>query len=72
MRIQSAPGTKMLITTYVPPADCSLPEGTRAAAMSVLNKLDYARWHSYNFHLETGIADPLLLPAGAPDVSPFY
>ena len=30
---------------------------------------DYARWHSYQFYLSTGMAEPLVRPKDALDVS---
>jgi len=69
LRAQSAPGVRMVITTYVPPAECSTPEGTQTALMGIWNKHDYAHWHNYVFRLETTTADHKLRPTGSPDVS---
>jgi len=70
LRAQSAPVVKMIIATYVPPSECSTPEGTQTAIMSIWNKHDYAHWHKYMFRLETTTADPTLRPRGSPDVPP--
>ena len=38
--------------------------------MSIMNKQDYARWHSYEFMLATKTFDPSLRPPGHPEVIP--
>jgi hypothetical protein len=39
--------------------------------MGIMNKQDYARWHSYQFYLSVGNVDPTIRPEGSLDVSAF-
>lgn len=68
IRVHSAPVTKLLIVTSVPPHGCTHPKGDLNSLLSILNKQDYARWHSYEFHVSTRATEPSLRPAGSPDV----
>jgi hypothetical protein len=43
-------------------------DGDLLHLMGIMNKQDYARWHSYEFMLSTQIADGLLRPLGHPEV----
>ena len=61
LRTQSMPGTSIIIATSLTTPDCSWPGSKSVALMSVLNKQDYARWHSHTLHVETGTADPALV-----------
>lgn len=68
IRLHSAPVTQLLIVTSVPEKGCPLPQGDRATLLGIMNKQDYARWHSYQFYLSTGTVDPSIRPPGALDV----
>lgn len=46
-----------------------MPQGDKQTLMGLMNKQDYARWHSYQFHCSVGNADDTIRPAGALDVS---
>lgn len=70
IRLHSAPVTQLLIVTSVPEKGCPLPQGDRATLLGIMNKQDYARWHSYQFYLSTGTVDPSIRPPGALDVTP--
>ena len=69
IRLHSAPVTELLIVTSVPDKGCSMPQGDKQTVMGLMNKQDYARWHSYQFHCSIGDVDPTIRPAGALDVS---
>ena len=69
IRLHSAPVTELLIVTSVPEKGCAMPEGDKQTVMGLMNKQDYARWHSYQFHCSIGDVDPTIRPAGALDVS---
>ena len=69
IRLHSAPVTELLIVTSVPEKGCSMPQGDKQTVMGLMNKQDYARWHSYQFHCSIGDVDPTIRPAGALDVS---
>ena len=68
IRLHNAPVTKLMIVTAVPPHGCTHPKGDFNSLLSILNKQDYARWHSYEFHVSTRATEPSLRPAGSPDV----
>ncbi|CAL8464438.1 g3973 [Coccomyxa elongata] len=68
IRLHSAPVTQLLIVTSVPEKGCPLPQGDRATLLGIMNKQDYARWHSYQFYLSTGTVDPSIRPPGALDI----
>lgn len=61
--------TELLIVTSVPDQACTLPQGNKQTLMGILNKQDYARWHSYQFYCSVGDADATIRPEGALDVS---
>ena len=63
--------TERLIVTAVPDGACTLPQGNKQTLMGILNKQDYARWHSYQFYCSVGDADATIRPEGALDVSTF-
>jgi len=69
IRLNAAPVTELLIVTSVPDKGCSMPHGDKQTLMGLLNKQDYARWHSYQFHCSIGNADDTIRPEGALDVS---
>ncbi len=71
IRLHAAPVTELLIVTSVPDQACTLPQGNKQTLMGILNKQDYARWHSYQFYCSVGDADSTIRPEGALDVSPF-
>ena len=45
-----------------------MQDGDLLQLMSIMNKQDYARWHSYEFMLSTRTSDPTLRPPGHPEV----
>ena len=69
IRLNAAPVTELLIVTSVPDQACTLPQGNKQTLMGILNKQDYARWHSYQFYCSVGDADATIRPEGALDVS---
>ena len=69
IRLHAAPVTELLIVTSVPDQACTLPQGNKQTLMGILNKQDYARWHSYQFYCSVGDADSTIRPEGALDVS---
>ena len=68
LRLRAAPTTQLLIVTSVPEAGCSLPHAAKQMLAGILNKQNYARWHSYQFHSSVGNVDATLRPEGASDV----
>lgn len=64
--MQSAPLVKLLITTYNPSAECTTLAGNRVNLMGIINKLSYAKWHSYMFNLVSKTEDKSLKPMGSP------
>ena len=68
IRLHSAPVTQLMIVTSVPEKGCPLEQGDRATLLGIMNKQDYARWHSYQFYLSTRTVDPTIRPEGALDV----
>ncbi len=68
MRVFSAPVTELMIVTSVPEKGCPLAQGDKATLMGIMNKQDYARWHSYQFYLSVRNVDPTIRPEGALDV----
>ena len=68
LRLRAAPTTQLLIVTSVPETGCSLPHATKQMLAGILNKHNYARWHSYQFHCSVGNVDATIRPEGATDV----
>ena len=68
IRLHSAPVTQLMIVTSVPKKGCPLEQGDCATLLGIMNKQDYARWHSYQFYLSTSTAKPTIQPPGAKDV----
>ena len=69
IRLHAAPVTELLIVTSVPESGCSIPQGDKQTLMGLMNKQDYARWHSYQLYCSIGDVDDTIRPAGAQDVS---
>ncbi|KAK9903381.1 hypothetical protein WJX75_004474 [Coccomyxa subellipsoidea] len=69
IRLHSAPVTQLMIVTSVPEKGCPLEQSDRATLLGIMNKQDYARWHSYQFYLSTSTAKPTIQPQGAKDVA---
>ena len=69
IRLHAAPVTELLIVTSVPQSGCSIPQGDKQTLMGLMNKQDYARWHSYQLYCSLGEVDDTIRPAGAQDVS---
>ncbi len=57
-----------MVATYVPPAACSADKGDLFTLLGIMNKQDYARWHSCEFVLGAKTFDPSLRPPGHPEV----
>ena len=55
----------------MPEHNACMQDGDLLHLMSIMNKQDYARWHSYEFMLSTRTSDPTLRPPGHPEVSRF-
>lgn len=68
LRLRAAPTTQLLIVTSVPEAGCSLPQAAKQTLAGILNKQNYARWHSYQLHSSVGNIDATIGPEGASDV----
>lgn len=68
IRLHSAPLTTLMVATYVPPAACSADKGDLFTLLGIMNKQDYARWHSCEFVLGAKTFDPSLRPPGHPEV----
>ena len=67
VRLHSSPAQpRVLVVTEVPSRDqgCAFRGGTEAMLRHVLNKQDYARWHSYEFSLISEPLDDDLHPRG--------
>ena len=71
IRLHAAPVTELLIVTSVPDQACTLPQGNKQTLMGILNKQDYARWHSYQFYCSVGDADATIRPEGGLYVSTY-
>ena len=67
IRMHSAPETSLLITTFTPRDGCTAESGRQHALLAIMNKQDYARWHSYEFWLGAR-QDVSLRPKEANDV----
>ena len=53
------------------PVSCApVQDGDLVQLMGIMNKQDYARWHSNEFMLATQTFDPSLRPPGHPEVTP--
>jgi hypothetical protein len=70
IRLHSAPLTTMMVATYVPSGGCTAKEGDLFSLMGIMNKQDYARWHSCEFVLGAKTFDPTLRPPGHPEARP--
>ena len=74
IRLHSAPLTTLMVATYVPPSTCTAHRGDFFTLLGIMNKQDYARWHSCEFVLGAKTFDPSLRPPGHPEAclfSPF-
>lgn len=69
IRLRGAPATRLLIVTTLSGGELVSALGAKQALMGLLNKQDYARWHSYCFHVSMGYIDATIRPEGAQDVS---
>ncbi|BDA50039.1 probable glycosyltransferase 2 [Coccomyxa sp. Obi] len=67
IRLHSAPLTTLMVATYVPPSACSADKGDLFTLLGIMNKQDYARWHSCEFVLGAKTFDPSLRPPGHPE-----
>ncbi len=67
IRMHSQPTPRVVLASGLPPRTqgCPADGGNMRALLSVLNKQDYARWHSYDFVLTTSTPDQTLHPEGA-------
>lgn len=68
IRLHSAPLTTLMLATYVPPDGCTARDGDLFTLLGIMNKQDYARWHSFEFVLGAKTFDPSLRPPGHPEV----
>ena len=64
-------GPSAVVIYKVRPKSCACmcaQDGDLLHLMGIMNKQDYARWHSYEFMLSTRTADASLRPPGHPEV----
>ena len=68
-----------MVVTMAGPVDCTQPDGRKWAMAGILNRMDYAKWHSYQFTIvpeghvlacKRGSSPPAT-PAGVNLVMPF-
>lgn len=74
IRMHSQPTPRVVLATGLVPRSqgCPAKDGNLRALLSVLNKQDYARWHSYDFVLSTSTPDQTLHPRGAQVLPMFF
>lgn len=59
-KVMRKPKQNVIITTSLWPKPCNKEGGDHVNRLSILNKIDYARVHGYEFHLSTHIVDKSL------------